>query len=331
MIRAQGLTKRYGDTTAVDDLSFVVRPGTVTGFLGPNGSGKSTTMRMLVGLDSPTSGRIDLDGSLYRELRDPLRHVGVMLDGRAVHPGRSAYRHLLSVAQTHSIPRARVEEVLDMVGLSAVAHRRDEVAGSFDVLADVDGAQFSRPAVNRTEQEAMYGPQLGEIARLLRWVGCEAQRTNRDEVTFDPVEVGLGRRSQAIRSGCAPEPRVQRGRSAGNARSCPSPAPSNASKTELNSGQRQHIERIVLAKLHRQQAVNDQRKAKLESANTEVRQRVRDALDLLQDVRVTYTNAPVTVRQQLNQAIFAGIFLGPEPGQIRAELNEPFASITQPR
>lgn len=87
----------------------------------------------------------------------------------------------------------------------------------------------------------------------------------------------------------------------------------------------------MLAKLHRQQAVNDQRKAKLESANTEVRQRVRDALDLLQDVRVTYTNAPVTVRQQLNQAIFAGIFLGPEPGQIRAELNEPFASITQPR
>jgi len=130
MITAEHLTKSYGDKQAVEDLSFAVRPGVVTGFLGPNGAGKSTTMRMLVGLDSPTSGRITIDGKLYRELPDPLRHVGVLLDARAVHPGRSAYHHLLAVARTHDIPVARVEGVLDLVGLSAVAHRR---AGGFSL------------------------------------------------------------------------------------------------------------------------------------------------------------------------------------------------------
>lgn len=130
MITAEHLTKRYGETAAVDDLSFAVRPGVVTGFLGPNGAGKSTTMRMLVGLDNPTSGRITIDGRLYRDLPDPLRHVGVMLDARAVHPGRSAFHHLLAVAQTHGMPTARVHEVLEMVGLGAVAHRR---AGGFSL------------------------------------------------------------------------------------------------------------------------------------------------------------------------------------------------------
>lgn len=130
MIIAEHLTKRYGEKTAVEDLSFTVRPGAVTGFLGPNGAGKSTTMRMLVGLDRPSGGSITVDGKQYRELPDPLRHVGVMLDARAVHPGRSAYHHLLAVAQTHGFPKKRVTEVLDMVGLGAVAHRR---AGGFSL------------------------------------------------------------------------------------------------------------------------------------------------------------------------------------------------------
>lgn len=124
MIIAEHLTKRYGAKTAVDDLSFTVRPGTVTGFLGPNGSGKSTTMRILVGLDKPTSGHMTIGGQRYNGLSDPLRHVGVMLDARSAHPGRSAYRHLMAVAQTHGISRGRVLDVLEMVGLSTVAHRR---------------------------------------------------------------------------------------------------------------------------------------------------------------------------------------------------------------
>jgi ABC-2 type transport system ATP-binding protein len=130
MIIAEGLTKKYRDRLAVDDLSFTVRPGVVTGFLGPNGAGKSTTMRMLVGLDEPTSGRITIAGTGYRELPDPLRHVGVLLDARAVHPGRSARNHLLMVAHTHQIPIARVDEVLNMVGLTSVARQR---AGGFSL------------------------------------------------------------------------------------------------------------------------------------------------------------------------------------------------------
>lgn len=130
MIIAESLTKRYGEKVAVEDLSFTVRPGAVTGFLGPNGAGKSTTMRMLVGLDQPTDGRITIDGRDYRELPDPLRHVGVLLDARAVHPGRSARNHLLMVAHTHQIPAARVDEVLNMVGLDSVARQR---AGGFSL------------------------------------------------------------------------------------------------------------------------------------------------------------------------------------------------------
>jgi ABC-2 type transport system ATP-binding protein len=130
MIIATELTKRYGDQIAVQDLSFTVRPGVVTGFLGPNGAGKSTTMRMLVGLDTPSGGRITIDGLPYRELPDPLRHVGVLLDARAVHPGRSAHHHLLAMAQTHGISTSRVAEVLDLVGLTTVAHKR---AGGFSL------------------------------------------------------------------------------------------------------------------------------------------------------------------------------------------------------
>jgi ABC-2 type transport system ATP-binding protein len=124
MITAERLTKRYGEKTAVEDLTFTIRPGAVTGFLGPNGAGKSTTMRMLVGLDLPTSGRITIGGSLYRDLPDPLRHVGVLLDAKAVHPGRTARAHLTMIARTHDIPDARVDEVLDLVGLARVSRKR---------------------------------------------------------------------------------------------------------------------------------------------------------------------------------------------------------------
>ncbi|SDQ62584.1 ABC transporter ATP-binding protein [Quadrisphaera sp. DSM 44207] len=130
MIEVRGLTKRYGDKTAVDDLSFTVRPGAITGFLGPNGAGKSTTMRMVMGLDRPTSGSALVDGRSYVQHRAPLRQVGALLEARAVHPGRSAYHHLLSLAQTHGLPRRRVHEVIDLVGLRSAARRR---AGSFSL------------------------------------------------------------------------------------------------------------------------------------------------------------------------------------------------------
>ncbi|GAA1972458.1 ABC transporter ATP-binding protein [Kitasatospora viridis] len=130
MIEAVGLTKRYGPKTAVQDLSFSVRPGIVTGFLGPNGAGKSTTMRMLLGLDTPSSGHATVNGKRYAEHRAPLREVGAMLEARAIHTGRSAQNHLLALAATHGIPRSRVTEVIDLVGLREVARRR---AGGFSL------------------------------------------------------------------------------------------------------------------------------------------------------------------------------------------------------
>jgi ABC-2 type transport system ATP-binding protein len=124
MIELTDVTKRYGSTMAVDHLSFEVRPGEVTGFLGPNGAGKSTTMRMIVGLDAPTSGRVAVDGQPYRDLRFPLHHVGALLEARAIHPGRSARDHLRWLADSNGISRRRVDEVLGLVGLTEVAHRR---------------------------------------------------------------------------------------------------------------------------------------------------------------------------------------------------------------
>ena len=124
VIDVRGLTKRYGEKVAVDDLSFQVKPGIVTGFLGPNGAGKSTTMRMILGLDAPTAGTATVDGKDYRDLGAPLREVGAMLEARAIHTGRSAYNHLLAMAQTHGIPRARVDEVIELVGLQDVARKR---------------------------------------------------------------------------------------------------------------------------------------------------------------------------------------------------------------
>lgn len=124
MIEAVGLTKRFGAKTAVDDLSFQVKPGHVTGFLGPNGSGKSTTMRMIVGLDRPTAGRVTINGLPFRELPNAQRHVGALLDAKAVHGGRRARTHLLSIAQLSGIPEKRVDEVLGVVGLQDVARQR---------------------------------------------------------------------------------------------------------------------------------------------------------------------------------------------------------------
>ena len=124
MITATGLTKRYGSTLAVDDLSFEVQDGVVTGFLGPNGAGKSTTMRMIIGLDHPSGGSVAIDGVPYRDLRWPLREVGALLDAKAVHPGRSARNHLRAIALANAIPLGRVDEVLDIVGLTAVAGRK---------------------------------------------------------------------------------------------------------------------------------------------------------------------------------------------------------------
>ena len=130
MIDARQLTKRYGEKTAVDGLDFVVKPGTVTGFLGPNGAGKSTTMRMIVGLDAPTSGSATVNGHYYARHRAPLQEVGALLEAKSIHPGRSAYNHLKALALTHGIPRRRVDEVIELAGLGSVAKKR---AGAFSL------------------------------------------------------------------------------------------------------------------------------------------------------------------------------------------------------
>jgi ABC-2 type transport system ATP-binding protein len=124
VIEARGLTKDYGEKRAVDDLTFTVRPGVVTGFLGPNGSGKSTTMRLILGLDRPTAGDVTVNAKHYAEHAAPLHEVGALLEARSIHTGRSAYNHLLALAKTHGIPRRRVAELIDFVGLHDVARKR---------------------------------------------------------------------------------------------------------------------------------------------------------------------------------------------------------------
>ncbi|MCF4140368.1 ABC transporter ATP-binding protein [Streptomyces sp. Tue 6430] len=124
MIEIEGLTKRYGEKVAVNNLTFTVRPGIVTGFLGPNGAGKSTTMRMMLGLDRPTAGDVRIDGQRYDRLKDPLKYIGALLDAKAVHGGRSAFHHLLCLAQSNGIPTGRVHEVLETVGLTSVAKKK---------------------------------------------------------------------------------------------------------------------------------------------------------------------------------------------------------------
>ena len=171
MIEARNLTKRYGPTLAVDDLSFDVRPGIVTGFLGPNGAGKTTTMRMIVGLDRPDGGDVVIDGRHYRDLPVPLQEVGALLDAKAFHGGRSAYNHLLCLAQSNGIPTRRVDEVLAIVGLETAAKRR---AGTFSMgmgqrlgiaaalLGDPQVLMFDEP-VNGLDPEG-----IAWIRRLMR-------------------------------------------------------------------------------------------------------------------------------------------------------------------
>jgi ABC-2 type transport system ATP-binding protein len=126
MIEARGLTKRFGDKLAVDQLSFTVEPGRITGFLGPNGAGKTTTMRLILGLDHPTGGSVSVNGREFSRSASPMREVGALLDAKAMHGGRSAHNHLLCLAQTNGLPRRRVGEVLDLVGLTEVAGKRSK-------------------------------------------------------------------------------------------------------------------------------------------------------------------------------------------------------------
>ncbi|MEI8051550.1 MAG: ATP-binding cassette domain-containing protein [Actinomycetes bacterium] len=148
MIKATALSKHYGATRAVDDLTFEARDGVVTGFLGPNGAGKSTTMRMILGLDHPSAGSVTIGERPYQSLRWPLREVGALLDASSVHPGRSARNHLLSLAQSNAIPPSRVDEVLDIVGLTKVASRK---AGKFSLgmsqRLGIAGALLGDPGV----------------------------------------------------------------------------------------------------------------------------------------------------------------------------------------
>jgi len=163
MIEVRGLTKRYGDKVAVNDLSFGVEPGKVTGFLGPNGAGKTTTMRLILGLDYPNAGEVTVDGKRYANLAYPMREVGALLDAKAVHGGRSAYNHLLCLAQTNNLPKKRVGEVLELVGLSEVARKRSKgfslgmsqrlgIAGT--LLGDPQVLMFDEP-VNGLDPEGI--------------------------------------------------------------------------------------------------------------------------------------------------------------------------------
>jgi len=169
MIEARGLVKRYGPTTAVDHLSFDVRPGTVTGFLGPNGAGKSTTMRMMLGLDRPDAGTVRINGKDYRDLRSPLREVGALLEvsgSKAFHPGRTARSHLAALAASNDIPRRRVSEVLEITGLAMAAGRR---AGKFSLgmaqRLGIAAALLGDPAVLVLDE-----PVNGLDPEGIRWI-----------------------------------------------------------------------------------------------------------------------------------------------------------------
>jgi ABC-2 type transport system ATP-binding protein len=166
LIDARDLTKRFGDTLAVDHLTFSVEPGRVTGFLGPNGAGKSTTMRLILGLDQPQSGTATIGGTAYRQLSKPLKTVGALLEARSVHTGRSAYNHLLYLAQTQGLTGRRVDEVLDLVGLRAVARKR---AGGFSLgmmqRLGIAAAMLGDPRVLLLDE-----PANGLDPEGIRWV-----------------------------------------------------------------------------------------------------------------------------------------------------------------
>ncbi|OFM03550.1 ABC transporter ATP-binding protein [Corynebacterium sp. HMSC071F07] len=166
MIEVEGLTKQYKSVRAVDDLTFKVEPGIVTGFLGPNGAGKSTTMRMILGLDSPTAGQARINGKAYCELKSPLREVGALLDAKAVHPNRTAANHLKWMAQSNGIPTSRVDEVLGLVGLSDVAGKK---AGGFSLgmgqRLGLAGALLGDPGILILDE-----PVNGLDPEGIRWV-----------------------------------------------------------------------------------------------------------------------------------------------------------------
>jgi ABC-2 type transport system ATP-binding protein len=172
VIEVKGLTKRFGRTTAVDDLTFDVRPGTVTGFLGPNGAGKSTTMRMVLGLDRPSAGEALVLGRRYADLRDPLRSVGALLDAKWVHPNRSARSHLRWLAKSNGLPAGRVDEVLETVGLTAVAGKR---AGAYSLgmsqRLGIAGALLGDPQVLLFDE-----PVNGLDPEGIRWIRGLMQR-----------------------------------------------------------------------------------------------------------------------------------------------------------
>ena len=166
MIEARGLVKRYGSTIAVDNLSFDIMPGTVTGFLGPNGAGKSTTMRMMLGLDRPDAGSVRIGGKSYHDLRSPLREVGALLEAKAFHPGRTARSHLNALAVSNSIPKGRVNEVLAITGLEKAADRR---AGKFSLgmsqRLGIAAALLGDPAVLLLDE-----PVNGLDPEGIRWI-----------------------------------------------------------------------------------------------------------------------------------------------------------------
>ncbi|OSC75413.1 exodeoxyribonuclease VII large subunit, partial [Streptomyces sp. BF-3] len=206
MIEAVGLTKRYGAKTAVDDLSFQVRPGAVTGFLGPNGSGKSTTMRMILGLDRPTAGHVTIGGHPYRSLPNAPRQVGALLDAKGVHGGRTARNHLLSLAQLAGIPAARVDEVLGVVGLQDVAKRRSSgfslgmgqrLGIAAALLGDPQVLLFDEP-VNGLDPEGIHW-----VRNLMKSLAAEGlfALDRKKSLPFLPQLIGLvcGRASAAER------------------------------------------------------------------------------------------------------------------------------------
>ncbi|MET8097403.1 ABC transporter ATP-binding protein [Streptomyces sp. NPDC005236] len=204
MIELEGLTKRYGEKVAVNNLTFTVRPGIVTGFLGPNGAGKSTTMRMMLGLDRPTTGDVRIDGQHYDHLKDPLKYIGALLDAQAMHGGRSAFNHLLCLAQSNGIPRARVHEVLDTVGLTAVARKKAKgfslgmgqrlgIAGA--LLGDPRILMFDEP-VNGLDPEGIHWIRnlMKSLASQGRTVFVSSHLMSEMSLTADHlVVIGQGR------------------------------------------------------------------------------------------------------------------------------------------
>ncbi|MFJ4923435.1 ABC transporter ATP-binding protein [Streptomyces sp. NPDC088725] len=204
MIEVDGLTKRYGRKIAVDRLSFTVRPGVVTGFLGPNGAGKSTTMRMMLDLDLPTGGSVRIDGKKYHELAEPLKHIGALLEAKAMHGGRSAYNNLLCMAQSNRIPARRVSDVLDMVGLTAVAKKKSKgfslgmgqrLGIAMALLGDPEILMFDEP-VNGLDPEGIHWIRnlMKDLAREGRTIFVSSHLMSEMALTADHlIVIGQGR------------------------------------------------------------------------------------------------------------------------------------------